>query len=137
MIIQRLLFYKQHVIKLFLLFFLITKIKGICVIMNSERLRPFFDKLKSKSNLIMVILGLVFLIDLYYGSPVVKQIILFQLKIMDIDPSKGGFTLFSIFGKFYNVDSLARVLDKALFIGFFILSGASYMRGLIGSIINS
>ncbi len=104
--------------------------------MNIDRFNPFFEKLKSKSNLIMVILGIIFLVDLYYGSPLTKQIVLLQFKIMKIDPSKGGFKILSVFGRFSSVDSLAKVLDKALFIGFFILSGASYLYGLIGSIIN-
>lgn len=105
--------------------------------MNTERFYPLFEKLKSKFNLIMVILGIIFLIDLYHGSPLTKQIIIFQLKIMKIDPSKGGFKLLSVFGNFSNVDSLAKVFDKALFIGFFVISGASYLRGLIGSLIRS
>ncbi len=39
-------------------------------------------------------------------------------------------------GKYSRVESMARVPDKALFIGFFVLSGASNFYGLIGAMIN-
>jgi hypothetical protein len=104
--------------------------------MNVDRFLPFLDKLKSKSNLIMVILGVIFLIDLFYGSPITRQIVLLQCRIMKIDPSTGSLKILSVFGTFSSVDSMAKVLDKALFIGFFILSGASYLYGIIGVIFN-
>lgn len=104
--------------------------------MNTDRFNPFLDKLKSKSNLIMLILGVVFLVDLFYGSPITRLIVLLQCRIMKIDPSAGSVKIFSVFGKFSSIDAMAKVLDKALFIGFFILAGASYLYGLIGSIIN-
>ncbi len=104
--------------------------------MNSDRFNPFLEKLKSKSNPVMVILGVVFLADLFIGSLITRQIVLFQCRIMNIDPAAGGLKILSVFGKFSSVEAMAGVFDKALFIGFFVLSGASYLYGLIGSIIN-
>ena len=104
--------------------------------MNTDRFLPLIEKLKSKSNLVMVILGVVFLVDLFVGSPITRQIVLLQCRIMNIDPAAGSLKIFSAFGKFSSVEAMAKVLDKALFIGFFVLSGASYLYGLIGSILN-
>ncbi len=104
--------------------------------MNTDRFNPFFEKLKSRSNLIMVIIGVIFLIDLYAGSPITKLVVLLQCRLMNIDPSAGSFKIISMFGNFSSVLSMAKVFDKVLFIGFFVLSGASYVYGLIGSILN-
>ena len=104
--------------------------------MDIDRLNPFLDRLKSKTNFVMVILGVIFLADLYFGSPITRQIVLFQCKLMKIDPSSGNLRIVSVFGNFSSIDSMAIMLDKALCIGFFILAGASYVYGLIGTIFN-
>ena len=84
----------------------------------------------------MVILGVIFLVDSFNGSPITRQIVLLQCRIMKIDPSAGGLKILSIFGTFSSVDSMAKVLDIALYIGFFALAGASYLYGLLGTILN-
>ncbi len=104
--------------------------------MNADRFLPFLEKLKSKWNFVMVILGIVFLLDLYTGSAITKQIVLFQCRLMNIDPFANGFKIVSVFGRFTSVAAMAKVLDKALFIGFFVLAGGSYCYGLVGSLLN-
>ncbi len=104
--------------------------------MNSDRYLPFLEKLKSKWNFVMVVLGIVFVIDLFTGSAITRQIVLFQCKLMNIDPNAGGFKIVSVFGRYSSVIAMAKVLDKALFIGFFVLSGGSYLYGLAGSLLH-
>ncbi len=104
--------------------------------MSADRFLPFLEKLKSKWNFVMVVLGVVFLIDLFAGSPITSQIVLFQCRLMNINPHASGFKIVSVFGRYSSVIAMAKVLDKALFIGSFALSGGSYVYGLIGSLLN-
>jgi hypothetical protein len=99
-----------------------------------ERFEPLLEALTSKFNIVLLALGCVLLADLYLGSPLMRQILLLQLKIRGVDPSRPGYTIITIFGNFKDVDKLANFFDKSLSIAFFIIPGISIIRGLIISL---
>ena len=103
--------------------------------MDHGRFQPLTDALKSKYNLFFFLLGAVMIVDLFIKSPLTSQVVLLQMKIMQVDPA-GHFTLRAFFGTYYTVEALARTFDKAGAGLGFALSGWGYGMGLIHSISN-
>lgn len=102
--------------------------------MNMDKFDPFIETLKSRYNLILVLVGIALVADMYLGSPALRQVVFLQLKIMKIDPSRGGFRIISIFGTFTSVDQVAKIFDKAGIIICFCFAGISFLRGFIESL---
>ena len=103
--------------------------------MKSEKFQPFIEEIKSKSNLIVLLIGIVFLTDFFLGSPITSKLILLQFHIMKKDPSAANFKIITIFGDFTDIPTLARLFDKSLSIIFMALAGFAYCRGLVRSLL--
>jgi hypothetical protein len=102
--------------------------------MSVEKLGPFFEELKSKSNLVFLLIGLGLFADMYFGSPVLRQLVILQCKLFKVNPSAGSFKFVTIFGTFNSVESVARVLDIGVGTISLIISVGSYLKGLVASL---
>ena len=76
-----------------------------------ERFNLFFDKLKSPANTVMLVLGVLMLVDLYFGCPVARHIVVAQLKLFKINPDVHSFRILTVFGEFTNIDPLVKQID--------------------------
>jgi hypothetical protein len=79
-----------------------------------ERFELFFEALQKKYTAVMIIIGLLFLADLYFGCPIMRKIILFQMQLFHADPRPGHFRLITIFGKFSSIDPVVKRIDFAI-----------------------
>jgi len=101
--------------------------------MHPQGFQPFIETLKSKMNIVLLLLAAVFVADLFIGQPVVMRIIDLHFKIMHIDPTRQQFVLLTIFGTFHSVDAWALFMGRALAIIFIAIPGLSLFWGMVSS----
>jgi hypothetical protein len=80
----------------------------------SERFELLHEALQRKYTAIMLIIGILFLVDLYLGCPIMHKIILFQMQLFHVDPRPGHFRMVTIFGKFSSIDPVTKRIDLAI-----------------------
>jgi hypothetical protein len=100
---------------------------------ESLRWYPLFSALRSKANLVLVLVAIVFGVDLLLGSPLTTQMVLLQLKLTHIDPSRGTLTLMTFFGTLHSVAQYAAILDKAFMLFGAVVAGISFLLALLAS----
>jgi hypothetical protein len=103
---------------------------------ETSRFEPFRDSLKNRWNLVFVVLGILCLVDFFTGSLLSSQVVLGQMKLMQVDPARKGYAITTIFGTFREVITLARVFDRAGAIIFLFFPLWSFGRGFIASLGN-
>ena len=102
--------------------------------MKNERFEPLINSLKNKFNLALLIPGLICLVDLLFGSPIMQRIMTGYLGLRGIDPVRQGFTMITIFGKIKGVTHAAVLFDRAIAVFFLGIVCLSYLRGLYSSL---
>jgi hypothetical protein len=97
----------------------------------TSRWYDFKKSLISKFNLVMILLGIAFLVDWKMGGPFMQKCILFQYKVRGINVNAPNFTILSFFGTYKQIQQLALVYDKFLWIFFLGITALSYLRGFL------
>lgn len=105
---------------------------------NSElyyagRWSNFRKALTSKFNIFMILLGILFLVDLKLGGPLMQKLILIQYGIRGIDVNGPNFTIVSVFGTYKEIAKLALAFDKFLWIFFIGITALSWLLGFLVS----
>lgn len=102
----------------------------------ASRFAPFQRSLKSKFNLVILVLGLVILVDWMTGGPLAAKLMLSWYDLKGVDVHAPKFTILSVFGAYRKVNDLALAFDKFLSIFFLAVAALSYTWGLAASLIN-